>query len=381
MMTIRWRGRNNPGFGIIRNVDPVREKQQPGVVVYRPADRTGDSHRQLSAAGCRVEVVEEGEDLAQALRAAAPVHALLASSLRGLRLDAATLASLPELRLVAKYSIGVDDVDIEAASARAVLVTHCPTEANYGGVAEGTIALMLSLLKKIPARDRAVRSGAWRSEALQGTYVGSRADGYPGIVIGIVGLGRVGRRVADLLAPWRARLLATDPYIDPAVFARHGARPVALDELLAQSDVVSLHCPLTDETRGLIGRSRIARMQPHAVLINTARGAVVDVDAVCDALETRRLGGAALDVLPEEPPPARARILAMDERVILSPHMVAANTGGTLAAAVPWATEAVLAALAGRVPDHVYDPAAIAAWKTKFAGRSLLAPARSVSPS
>ena len=357
---------------MIRRVDSVSAKQQPSVVIYRPADESGASHRRLAAAGCRIRIVEEGEDLAPALRAAGPVHALLASSLRGFRLDAAALAGLPELRIVAKYSIGYDDIDVEAASARGVLVTHCPTESNYGGVAEGTIALMLALLKKIGARDRSVRSGAWRSDALRGTYVGARDDGYPGIVVGIVGLGRVGRRVADLLAPWKLRLLAADPYIEAGVFARHGAEAVTLEELLRRADVVSVHCPLTTETRGFIDRPRIALMQPHAILINTARGQIVDVDAVCDALAADRLGGAAFDVLPEEPPPAGASILATDERVILSPHMIAANQGGTLGPAVPWATEAVLAALAGREPENVVDGGAVAAWQRKFGSRSLL---------
>jgi len=353
-------------------VDSVSAKQQPTVVIYRPADESGASHRRLAAAGCRVRVVAEGEDLAEVLRAAGPIHALLASGLRGFRLDAAALAGLPDLRIVAKYTIGYDDIDVEAASARGILVTHCPTEANYGGVAEATIALMLALLKKLGARDRSVRSGGWRSDALRGTHVGARDDGYPGIVVGIVGLGRVGRRVADLLAPWKLRLLAADPYIEPEVFTRHRAVAVTLEELLRRADVVSLHCPLTMETRGLIDRSRIALMQPHAILINTARGQIVDVDAVCDALAANRLGGAAFDVLPEEPPPAGAKILASDERVILSPHMTAANQGGTLGPAVPWATEAVLAALAGRVPERIVDSGAVAAWQRRFGGRSLL---------
>lgn len=359
---------------MIRAVVAVSETQQPGVVIYRPADPTEASHRRLEEAGCRVRVVRAGEDLGQALRAAAPVHALLASSLQGLRLDAATFATLPELRLVAKFTIGVDDVDIDAASARTILVTHSPTEANYGGVAEGTIALMLALLKKLAARDLAVRAGGWRSEELTGTYVGARADGYAGIVVGIVGLGRVGRRVAELLAPWRVRLLATDPYIGQDVFARYRAEPVPLADLLRRADVISLHCPLTAETRGLIDRSRLELLKPAAILINTARGALVDVDAVCDALDRGRLGGAAFDVLPEEPPPPGARVLRTDGRVILSPHMVAANAGGTLGAAVPWATDAVLAALTGEVPENVCDRAAIPAWQAKFGGRSLLAP-------
>ncbi len=109
-------------------------------------------------------------------------------------------------------------------------------------------------------------------------------------------------------------------------------------------------------------------MKPSAILINTARGSIVDVDAVCDALDAGRLGGAAFDVLPEEPPPPDARILAADERVLLSPHMVAANQGGTLSAAIPWATGAVLDALEGRVPQRVCNEAAIDAWRARFGG-------------
>jgi phosphoglycerate dehydrogenase-like enzyme len=122
----------------------------------------------------------------------------------------------------------------------------------------------------------------------------------------------------------------------------------------------------------MIDSGKLDRMKPGAVLINTARGRIVDVDAVCDALDAGRLGGAAFDVLPEEPPPAEARILAADERVILSPHMIAANQGGTLATAIPWATDAVLDALAGRVPQRVYNAAAVDAWRKRFADKTLL---------
>jgi phosphoglycerate dehydrogenase-like enzyme len=353
---------------MIRYVKSGTNLQQPGVVIYRPVDASGESHRRLEAAGCRVHVVEDGEDLVRSLGKLWPVHALLAANLRRSRLDGPLFDSLPQLRLVAKYTIGVDDVDLVAASARGILVTHCPTEANFGGVAEGTVALMLAVLKKVGRRDRAVRAGLWRSTALEGTYLGARDDGYPGITLGIVGLGRIGRRVTRLLEPWKLRIIAADPYIEPDVFAEYGVEAVTLDELLPQSDVVSIHCQLAPETDGLIDAARLALIKPGAILINTARGRIVDLEAVCDALAAGRLGGAALDVLPEEPPPAGARILATDERVILSPHMVAANQGGTLAAAIPWATEAVIDALAGRVPARVYNEDAIDAWRARFAG-------------
>jgi phosphoglycerate dehydrogenase-like enzyme len=287
-------------------------------------------------------------------------------------MDRKFLGVSPHLRIVAKYTIGVDDVDVEAASEIGVLVTHCPTEANWGGVAEGTLALMLTLLKRVRERDRHVKAGGWRDSPLYGTYLGRRTDGYPGITIGIVGLGRAGSRVADLLRPWAVRVLATDPYVDAAKFAAHGAERVDLDTLLRESDVVTLHCNLTAETRGLIDRRRLALLKPTAVLVNTARGAVVDLGALCDALEAQALAAAALDVLPEEPPQRDARILKLGDRVLLTPHMVAANQGGTLGAAIPWAARAVLAALRGEVPDSVYNTEAVAKWRSRFGGRPLL---------
>jgi phosphoglycerate dehydrogenase-like enzyme len=344
---------------------------RPGVFVFRAVDESGDSHRALEAAGCAVTVAEHNLGSRELLEQARTAHALLGATFRGSVIDRAFLESQPQLRIIAKYTIGVDDVDVDAATDLGVLVTHCPTEANWGGVAEGTIAFMLALLKRVRERDAHVKAGGWRSPDLEGVYFGARADGYSGITVGIVGLGRVGRRVAELLAPWRAQLLAHDPYVDERVFIRCGARRVELAELLAQSDVVTLHCSLTEETRGLMNAARFAIMKRGAILINTARGAVVDIEALCDAIERRELR-AALDVLPEEPPPPRARILALGDRVLLSPHMVAATRGGTLGPAIPWATTDVVSALRGTVPEHVYNVAAVAKWQQRFGGKSLL---------
>jgi len=346
---------------------------RPTVLIYRPIDESGDSHRLLEAAGCNVIVAPADANRARLAALAVGVDALLGATFRG-HMDREFLAISPRLRIVAKYTIGVDDVDVEAASSLGVLVTYCPTEANWGGVAEGTVAMILTLLKRIRERDRHVKAGGWRDPPVYGTYLGKRADGYPGITVGIVGLGRAGSRVADLLKPWGARVLAADPYVDAAKFARHGALRVDLETLLREADVVTLHCNLTAETRRLIDRHRLALVKPTAVLVNTARGAVVDLDALCDALDARTLAAAALDVLPEEPVPRDARILELGDRVLLSPHMVAANQGGTLGAAIPWAAEAVLAALRGEVPDCVYNTEAGVPWQTRFGGRSLLVP-------
>lgn len=344
---------------------------RPGVFVFRTVDTSGDSHRELAAAGCAVTVAEEKLGPRELLAQARDAHAILGATFRGGTIDREFLASNSRLRIVAKYTIGVDDVDVEAATDLGVLVTHCPTEANWGGVAEGTIAMMLALLKRVRERDAHVKAGAWRSTDLDGIFCGAREDGYAGITVGIIGLGRVGRRVAALLEPWRVKLLATDPYVDAKVFTRAGARRVELEELLAQSDVVTLHCNLTSETRGLMNAACLGRMKADAVLINTARGAIVDLEALCNAIEQRGLR-AALDVLAEEPPPPGARILKLGDRVLLSPHMVAANRGGTLGPAIPWVTADVLSALRGTVPEHVYNDAAVPKWRQRFGGKSLL---------
>jgi phosphoglycerate dehydrogenase-like enzyme len=345
---------------------------RPKVLIYRPVDESGASHRLLETAGCDVVVAPPSADRAALAALSAGADVLLGATFRG-QMDREFLAISPRLRLVAKYTIGIDDVDVDAASALGVLVTHCPTEANWGGVAEGTLALMLALLKRVGERSAQVKAGGWREPPIYGTYVGKRADGYPGITIGIVGLGRAGGRVADLLRPWGARVLAADPYVESGKFARHGAERTDLDTLLRESDVVTLHCSLTAETRGLMDRRRLGLLKPTAVLINTARGTVVDLDALCDALEARTLAAAALDVLPEEPLPRDARILRFGDRVLLSPHMVAANQGGTLGAAIPWAAEDALAALRGELPQRIYNTEAVAKWQSRFGGKSLLA--------
>jgi phosphoglycerate dehydrogenase-like enzyme len=344
---------------------------RPRVLIYRPVDESGASHRILEAAGCDVIVAPASAERAALVPLARDVDALLGATFRG-QMDRDFLTLSPRLRLVAKYTIGVDDVDIDAASSLGILVTHCPTEANWGGVAEGALALMLAVLKRVRERDRHVKAGGWREPPIYGTYVGKREDGYGGITIGIVGLGRAGSRIADLLKPWGARVLAADPYVEPAKFARHGAERVDLETLLREADVVTLHCNLTAETRGLIDRRRLALLKSTAVLVNTARGAVVDLDALCDALEARTLAAAALDVLPEEPPLRDARLLKLGDRVLLSPHMIAANQGGTLGAAIPWAGEAVLAALRGEQPERVYNTEAVAKWRARFGGKALL---------
>jgi phosphoglycerate dehydrogenase-like enzyme len=215
-------------------------------------------------------------------------------------------------------------------------------------------------------------SGGWRDAKLQGTYLGSRADGYAGITLGLIGLGRIGSRVATLLRPWKMRILATDPYVPEAKFAEHGVTRVDLPTLLRESDVVSLHVVLTRETRHMLAAKEFALMKPTALLINTSRGPCVQEPALVEALLKGQIGGAALDVFEEEPLAQDSQLRNLGDRVLLSPHMVSSNVGSGLGPGIRWATESVLAALRGEVPDNVYNKDVIPRWQRRFGGRSVL---------
>src|SRR5216683_1013643 len=222
--------------------------------------------------------------------------ALAGTSIRSSPITRRILQSSHELRIVAKYTIGVDDVDVEAATDLGILVTHSPTESNWGAVAEGTVAIMLCLLKKLRERDTHLKTGdGWRDQRLEGRYLGRRSDdGYPGLVVGLIGLGRIGRRVARLLQGWDVRLIACDPYVSDEVFSTVGAERTDYHTLLRISDVVSFHVTLTGETRHMLGPAELAIMQPSAILLNTSRGAVVDEAALAGALESGQIAAAGL---------------------------------------------------------------------------------------
>jgi phosphoglycerate dehydrogenase-like enzyme len=226
---------------------------------------------------------------------------------------------------------------------------------------------MLTMLKKVRERDRHLKEHAgWRDPELRGIYVGARADGYPGLTIGLIGLGRIGRRVATLLRPWNVRILACDPYVPDATFPEHGTTRVDLATLLRESDVVSLHVVLTRETRHLLGQPQLAMMKPTAILINTSRGPCVHEAALVEALLRRQIAGAALDVFEEEPLSLDSPLRNLGDRVLLSPHMVSSNVGSGLGPGIRWATESVLCALRGEVPDNVFNTEVIPRWRQRF---------------
>jgi D-3-phosphoglycerate dehydrogenase len=214
-------------------------------------------------------------------------------------------AKLPALRVVATATVGFDHIDIDAAEERGVAVVSVPDYCTQE-VADHTLALLLALLRGVVALDRDVRGGGWDARAA------GPLRALAELRVGIVGLGRIGGAVATRLLAFGAEVWAHD--VLPV--ARDGVRLVEFEELLVECDAVTLHVPLTRETRGLVGRRQIASMKRDALLVNTARGAVVDVGAVLEALRSGRLGGAALDVLPQEPPPAAP----VARNLVLTPH-------------------------------------------------------------
>jgi D-3-phosphoglycerate dehydrogenase len=218
-------------------------------------------------------------------------------------------AALPRLRVLVRYGVGVDGVDLAAATDHGVPVVNVP---DYGTdeVATHAVALLLALARRIARLDRQTRAGGW--DVFRVGPIGRLA----GRTVGILGVGRIGSAVARKLAGFDVRLLGCDPY--RAAFPP-GVQPVALDRLLAESDYLTVHCPLTPETRHLLDARALAAMKPSAVLVNTARGGVVDTAALVEALQAGVLAGAALDVLEQEPLDPTSPLLRM-EQVVVTPH-------------------------------------------------------------
>ncbi len=339
-----------------------------------------ESEKKLQAVGC--EVVQgsagwhtpQGNSEPEMIAMARGADALMGTSIRSTPITRRIMEACPDLRIVAKYTIGYDDVDVDAATELGIIVTHSPTEANWGGVAEGSMAMMLAMLKKVRERDEAMKAGKWRSEDLQGTYVGARMqDGHEGITIGIIGLGRIGRRLTELLRPWRVRVLAYDPYCEVARFTLSGVvRCMSLEELLHAADVVSIHCTLNESSRRLINARTLGQMKPSAILLNAARGGIVEEKALVEALEKGTIAGAALDVFEDEPLPAVSPLRKLGHKVLLSAHMVSGNRASGIKPGAVWAAQNVAAALRGELPENIVNPDVLPRWKQRFVNKAII---------
>jgi D-3-phosphoglycerate dehydrogenase / 2-oxoglutarate reductase len=292
---------------------------------------------------CRVRVLEaySGDDtFAAASTEASAIVARLGSVSRRV------IAAAPLLRIVARHGAGVDAVDLEAATAHGVVVTTTGS-LNAAAVAEYTFALLLTLARKTLQADAGMRSGTWSRDAQVGLELEGRT-------LGIIGLGAIGARVARQALGFGM-----------SVLARQGARPqrevpgvaiVPHAELLQRADILTLHLRLSAETAGMIDAAAIAALRPGALIVNTARGELIDEAAMISALATGHLGGAALDTFAVEPLPATSPLRTM-RNVVLSPH-VAGQSEAALERVGVAAARAVLEELSGREPPHVYNPEA-----------------------
>lgn len=260
------------------------------------------------------------------------------------RFTAAVLGALPRLKLISRSGTGVDGIDLDACRRRGVFVSHLKGN-DADEIAEHAVALMLCALRRIGEMDRALRAGHWRADRIRGAR---------GLTLGVVGLGAIGSRMAGLGRALGMQVLAWTFGPDDGRAGRLGATAVALDRLLAAADVVSLHLRLSPDTRGLIDARRFALMRRDAVLVNTARGAIVDRDALIDALENGRIAAAGLDVFHAEPLPPDDRLLALPN-VVLTPHN-GSQIDEVIARGVMTAVENIENFLKGTPTDLAVDP-------------------------
>jgi D-3-phosphoglycerate dehydrogenase len=261
------------------------------------------------------------------------------------------IESAPNLQVIARYGVGVDNIAVDVATARRIPVTYVP-DYCVAEVAEHALALLLALARGVVRYSRSVSAGGWD------LGVAAPLHRIEGRTLGVVGCGRIGRRLAQMALGLGVRVLGYDP--DPgaaAAAAASGIESVELDALLATSDFISMHVPLMQTTHGLVGEHFLRRMKPTAYLINTARGGLVDIPALARALKQGWLAGAALDVLPQEPPADDHPLRGLDN-VVLTPH-VSFYSEESLQALRRRTAQSVVDVLAGRRAEHVYNREAL----------------------
>ena len=263
------------------------------------------------------------------------------------KMTARVIDKLQRCKIIARYGIGVDNVDLAAASKARILVTNVP-DYCVDEVSDHALALVLSLARKIVAADAGVKSGNWSVTA----HAGIRR--LRGQTLGLLGFGKIAKALASKAQPLGMKALVYDPYLEAELISRHGAEAVSLDTLLAEADAISIHVPLSPETRNLIGQRELARMKSTAFLINTSRGGIVDELALALALKENRLGGAALDVLAVEPPPPD-HPLRQAPNMILTPHLAFYSRESLIELQTKTAEE-VARALKGEPPRSPVNP-------------------------
>jgi len=304
------------------------------------ADKLAEST--VAALGDQVEVRwVDGPDRPKLLEAVADADALLVRS--ATTVDAEVIAAAPKLKIIARAGVGLDNVDVDAATAAGVLVVNAPTS-NIHSAAEHAMALLLSAARQIPAADTTLREHTWKRSSFNGTEI-------YGKTAGVVGLGRIGQLVAQRLAGFGAHVIAYDPYVPPARAAQLGIELLPLDDVLARADFISVHLPKTKETAGLLGKEALAKTKPGVIIVNAARGGLIDEQALADAITSGHVRGAGLDVFASEP--CTDSPLFDLPQVVVTPHL-GASTAEAQDRAGTDVAESVKLALAGEfVPDAV----------------------------
>jgi len=283
----------------------------------------------------------DGTDRPALLAAVADADALIVRS--ATRVDAEVFAASRRLKVVARAGVGLDNVEVPAATARGVMVVNAPTS-NIVSAAEHAVALLLAAARHIPAADASLRAGKWARNALTGTEINGK-------VAGIVGLGKIGQLVAHRLAAFGTSLIAYDPYVAPARAAQLGIEMVDLDELLRRADLISIHLPKTPETLGLIGKDQLAITRPGVIIVNAARGGLIDEDALAEAVRSGHVGGAGIDVYVDEP--TTSSPLFELPQIVVTPHLGASTAEAQDRAGTDVARSVQLALAGEFVPDAV----------------------------
>jgi D-3-phosphoglycerate dehydrogenase/(S)-sulfolactate dehydrogenase len=263
------------------------------------------------------------------------------------KVTAKLLEKATRLKVVGRAGVGVDNVDLEAATRRGVVVMNTPGGSSVT-VAELALAMILSLYRHVPAATASVKSGKWEKKRFQGHEIAGKT-------LGVVGIGNIGSVLVERALGMKMRVVAYDPFITPEAAGKLGAELVDLETLWREADVISLHVPLTDQTRNLVGASTIAKMKKGAILVNCARGGVVDEKALADGLASGHLGGAALDVFEKEPPAADHPLFAQDA-FVCTPHIGASTEEAQSAVAVAVAEQLVAYLRDGVVKNAVNAP-------------------------
>jgi D-3-phosphoglycerate dehydrogenase len=292
--------------------------------------------------GDEVEVRHvDGTDRAALLAAVADADALLVRS--ATKVDAEVFAASTKLKVVARAGVGLDNVDVPPATERGVLVVNAPTS-NIVSAAEHAVALLLAVARRVPAADQSLRGGEWKRSSYSGVELNGKT-------VGVVGLGKIGQLFAQRLAAFGTEIVAYDPYVSSARAAQLGIELVSLDELLERADVISIHLPKTPETKGLINADALAKTKHGVLIVNAARGGLVDEAALADSVRSGHVGGAGIDVFETEP--TTSSPLFGLPNVVVTPHLGASTAEAQDRAGTDVARSVLLALRGDFVPDAV----------------------------